>query len=162
MSGTRWLDEREQRAWRAYVTMNARLTERLNRQLQLDSGLSGADFQVLVHLTDLAEGPVRVVEMARELEWEKSRLSHHLARMQRRGLVDRQECPDDARGAFVVLTPQGRQAIEQAAPGHVETVRQLFVDQLTGEELDTLRTIAERVLSRLDAAAPTRPGSGTR
>ena len=95
---------------------------------------------------------MRVGKLAQALQWEKSRLSHHLARMQRRRLVAREDCPDDARGAFIVLTPHGRQAIEHAAPRHVNTVRDLVFDQLTAEELDTLHTIATRVLARLEHA----------
>lgn len=129
--------------------MHTQLTARLNRLLQADSDLSVADFSVLVALTDTEEGHLRYAELADALQWEKSRLSHHIARMARRGLVDRQECPNDARGAFVVLTEEGRHAIEQAAPQHVEAVRALFFDQLSAEQVDTLGAIAERVLDRL-------------
>ncbi|TVT15771.1 MarR family transcriptional regulator [Amycolatopsis acidiphila] len=134
--------------------MQARLTARLGRQLQADSELSHADFAVLVQLTDVPDGRVRVFELARQLQWEKSRLSHHLARMQKRGLVAREECPSDARGAFIVLTAEGRAAIEDAAPRHVETVRRLVFDVLTPEQVETLREISEQVLAKLaeDAA----------
>ncbi|GAA2108413.1 MarR family winged helix-turn-helix transcriptional regulator [Actinomadura alba] len=154
MTDPRWLDERQQCAWRSYLAMHTQLTARLHRRLQEDSGLSLADFDVLVQLTDHPDGRVRILQLARALQWEKSRLSHHLTRMQRRGLITRQECPEDARGAFVVLTPAGRQAIEQAAPQHVETVRDLLFDQLTAEQVDTLHTIAERVLTRLQENTP--------
>lgn len=156
MAEPRWLDEREQSAWRAYLGMNTQLTARLHRQLLADSGLSGADFDVLVQLTDRREARARVLELAEALQWEKSRLSHHLARMQRRGLVTREECPDDARGTLVVLTEDGRRAIERAAPSHVNTVRELLFDQLTPEQVDTLRVIAEQVLARL-VDVPERP-----
>ncbi|HET9258139.1 MAG TPA: MarR family transcriptional regulator [Pseudonocardiaceae bacterium] len=146
----RWLDDREQRAWRAYLAMNAKLSAQLHRQLQADSGLSLADFAVLVQLTDSPEERVRVLELAQALQWEKSRLSHHLARMQRRGLIAREDCPNDARGAFIVLTPQGRDAIERAAPRHVNTVRDLVFDQITTEQVQTLHTIATQVLARLE------------
>ncbi|WP_461143781.1 MarR family winged helix-turn-helix transcriptional regulator [Salinifilum aidingensis] len=132
--------------------MNARLTARLHRQLQADAGLSLSDFDVLVQLTDQNDPRMRIGELAEVLQWEKSRLSHHLARMQRRGLVVREECADDARGAYIALTDAGRAAIEQAAPAHVETVRSLVFDHLTAEEVDTLGTIADRVLERLDPA----------
>jgi DNA-binding MarR family transcriptional regulator len=125
--------------------------------LQADSELSLADFDVLVQLTDVAEARVRVVELARALQWEQSRASHHLARMQKRGLVVREECPEDRRGAFVVLTPAGRRAIEMAAPRHVETVRRLFFDRLTDEQVQTLATISDQILAGLDedeAASP--------
>ncbi len=133
--------------------MHAQLMARLHRQLQNDSGLSLADFDVLVQLTDQPEPRMRVGELGQALQWEKSRLSHHLARMQRRGLVLREDCPDDARGAYIVLTEQGRTAIEQAAPTHVETVRELVFDPLTADEVDTLASIADRILEQLNAPA---------
>ncbi|MEU4570478.1 MarR family winged helix-turn-helix transcriptional regulator [Micromonospora sp. NPDC023956] len=148
---TRWLDDDEQRAWRAYLQMQNRLTAHLGRQLQQDSGLSLADYEVLVALTDADEGRLRPFALQEQLEWEQSRLSHHLSRMQRRGLVDREGCPGDRRGAFVVLTPAGREAIEAAAPGHVATVREFFLDQADREDLRTLERLADRVLRRLDA-----------
>jgi DNA-binding MarR family transcriptional regulator len=148
---THWLDEDEQRAWRGYLAMHAQLANRLHRQLQADSGLSLPDFDVLVALTDREGDRARVGELAATLQWEKSRLSHHLARMQRRGLVAREDCPGDARGAFIVLTDTGRAAIEQAAPAHVATVRDLVFDQLSGEQVAALATITDRVLHRLQA-----------
>jgi DNA-binding MarR family transcriptional regulator len=129
--------------------MQAQLTAQLNRQLQADSELSHSDFSVLVQLTDAPEERVRVFELARALQWEKSRLSHHLARMQRRGLVAREECSSDARGAFIVLTEHGRNAIKDAAPKHVETVRRLVFDALTPEQVDALAAISEQVLAKL-------------
>ena len=168
MDEPRWLDEREQCAWRRYLQMNARLEARLHRQLQTDSGLSLADFDVLVHLTDRPEGRLRVLELADGLQWEKSRLSHHLTRMQKRGLIGREECPQDGRGAFIVLTEDGRRAIEHAAPRHVATVRELFLDQLDDDQVDVLGAIAERVLARLDddpgpsrVSSPPAPSLGT-
>ncbi|SCL23531.1 DNA-binding transcriptional regulator, MarR family [Micromonospora pallida] len=148
---TRWLDDDEQRAWRAYLQMQNRLTARLGRQLQQDSGLSLADYDVLVALTEAAEGRLRPFALQEQLEWEQSRLSHHLSRMQRRGLVDREGCPGDRRGAFVVLTPAGREAIEGAAPGHVAAVREFFLDQFDRDGVATLERLATQVLRRLDA-----------
>ncbi|WDZ83263.1 MarR family winged helix-turn-helix transcriptional regulator [Micromonospora cathayae] len=148
---TRWLDDDEQRAWRSYVQMQARLNAHLGRQLQRDSGLSLADYGVLVQLTEVPEGRLRPFALQERLEWEQSRLSHHLSRMSRRGLVERQECPSDARGAFVAITAAGRAALEAAAPGHVATVRDLFLDQLDRDELRTLERFADRVLRRLAA-----------
>jgi DNA-binding MarR family transcriptional regulator len=150
MSETRWLDETEQRAWRGYLRMQVRLNAQLNRQLQADSELSLADFAVLVNLTDVPDGRVRVLDLARQLQWEQSRTSHQVTRMQKRGLVVREECPADRRGAFVVLTPAGRAAIEAAAPRHVETVRRLVFDALSTEQVAALGAIAEQVHARLD------------
>jgi DNA-binding MarR family transcriptional regulator len=147
---TRWLTDDEQRAWRAFVAMRKQLDTALNRQLQADSDLSLADFEVLVSLTDRPGDRARAYELARDLQWEKSRLSHHLARMRGRGLVAREGCPEDARGSFVSLTERGREAIEQAAPGHVETVRKLLLDHLDAEQVEALREISEGVLQRLE------------
>ena len=147
----RWLDDEEQRAWRSYLRMAGKLSAHLNRQLQAESDLSLADFDVLVHLTDVPERRLRVIELARELEWEKSRLSHHVGRMERRGLVRREECEDDGRGSYIVLTPAGLAAIEGAAPGHVEAVRRVLFDGLTRDQVEALGAVADRVLARLDA-----------
>lgn len=151
MAEPRWLTPDEQCAWRTYLAMSKQLDAALVRQMQTESDLSIADFEVLVQLTDTAEGRVRYAELARGLAWEKSRLSHHIARMQRRGLVARQVCPTDGRGAFVVVTPEGRSAIERAAPRHVETVRELVFDRLSADEIAQLRAIAGRVLDGLPA-----------
>ncbi len=137
--------------------MNAQLTARMHRDLQAESGLSLADFDVMVRLTDHPEPRLRFFELAEALQWEKSRLSHHLARMEKRGLVIRESCPDDARGHLVSLTKLGRVAIEGAAPTHVEKVRDLVFDHLDENQVDTLAAIANVVLQRLDAprASPT-------
>ena len=149
----RWLDETEQRAWRAFVAMQGRLTAALHRQLQVDAGMSIADYEVLVNLTEAPGGRLRPYELQRRLLWEQSRVSHHLVRMQRRGLVDREACDDDGRGAFVVVTAAGRAALEAAAPGHVAAVRRLFFDDLTPEEVALVERLASRVVERVDAAA---------
>jgi DNA-binding MarR family transcriptional regulator len=157
VTSTQWLDEREQRAWRTFNRMQGKLAARLNRQLQADSGLSLADYEVLVHLTDNPDGRLRPFELQRVMHWEQSRLSHHLGRMQRRGLVGREECTADGRGAFIVVTDAGRRAIEAAAPGHVETVRRLFLDGLTGEDLVALERLSTQVLDRLNASTQDAP-----
>jgi DNA-binding MarR family transcriptional regulator len=153
---SRWLTEDEQRAWRGLVQMTAQLNARMNRQLLQEYGVSLADYEVLVVLSEAAEGRCRVFEIASALAWEQSRVSHQLARMQRRGLVDRQECPTDARGAFVVLTAAGRAAIERAAPAHVDTVRQLVFDGIAPGELAALTVLTSRVLGRLEITQPAR------
>jgi DNA-binding MarR family transcriptional regulator len=149
-SDVRWLTAEEERVWRRWLTLNARLSATLQRELQNDAGLSMPDFEVLVHLTDSPAGRVRVTDLARLLQWERSRVSHHVTRMESRRLVQRVECAEDGRGAFVVITPQGRAAIEQAAPGHVNTVRRLVFDALSPEEIDALATIINKALAQLD------------
>jgi DNA-binding MarR family transcriptional regulator len=146
----RWLSDTEQRAWRAYLSMQARLGAALHRRMQAGTGLSMADFDVLVALTDRRDERVRVVELAEALQWEKSRLSHHLTRMERRGLLARVECPDDGRGAEIVLTDEGWAAIERAAPAHVEDVRELVFDPLDDDQVAALEAIARAVCARID------------
>ena len=150
---TRWLTEEEQRAWRGLLRMTAQLNARANRQLLQEYGISLADYEVLVALSEAPEGQLRVFEVADALAWEQSRVSHQLARMQRRGLITREDCATDARGAFAVLTTAGRAAIEQAAPAHVEQVRQLVFDELSHEQVSALTEITTRVLDRLAETA---------
>jgi len=147
-----WLDEREQQLWRRWLRLSTELPYRLHRELQSDAALSLPDFEVLVQLTEAPEPRLRVSELATALAWEKSRTSHHVTRMQGRGLVARQNCDDDARGAFVVLTPQGRRAIESAAPGHAHAVRRLLLDALSPADAARLSAILGRVLAHLDDA----------
>jgi DNA-binding MarR family transcriptional regulator len=149
----RWLDATEQRAWRAWLDAHALLSARLNKELQATSGLSLSDYDVLVHLTDVPEGRLRSFELGDALQWEKSRVSRQVARMAERGLVAKEPSPEDGRGAYVVLTPAGRKAIEEAAPEHVELVRRLLFDGLTADQVRTLETIAGSVVRRLDAPA---------
>lgn len=148
----RWLDDDEQRVWRAYLDMHAKLSAQLSREMQDESGLSIADFSVLVQLSEHPDGRLRVLELARGLRWEKSRLSHQLTRMQQRGLIERSSCSEDRRGAWIRLTAAGRAAVAAAAPRHVDSVRRYLFDELRPEQLDALGAIAGIVIDRLDAA----------
>ena len=150
MTEPRWLSESEQHAWRSYLHMQARLSASINRQLQTESNLSLADFDVLVQLTDVPDGRLRPFQLGRAVHWEKSRLSHHVARMERRGLVSRDECSDDGRGAFVVITESGRRAMEEAAPRHVEAVRRMVFDGLSEAQVEALGQISRHVLARIE------------
>ena len=152
MGEVRWLDGREERAWRTLQHMQLRLSGRLAAGVAATSELSYADYLVLVALSDRADGRARLFELAEVLGWEKSRISHQVARMTGRGLLRKERCTDDRRGAFVVATEQGRKAIEAAAPQHVAMVRRLFIDPLTPSELDAVTSAAEKVLAVLDRA----------
>ncbi|MGN9787799.1 MarR family winged helix-turn-helix transcriptional regulator [Nonomuraea sp. ZG12] len=143
-----WLNDDEQHMWRQWMALNAELLATLNREMQADAGLSNPDFQVLVVLTESAEGRIRITDLAKSLQWERSRVSHHVARMEKRDLVSRLGCPEDGRGAFVRITEAGRAAIEHAAPGHVRAVRHLVFDALTTEEVSQLDEIFHRLRSR--------------
>ena len=142
-----WLSAEQQELWRGYLTMVGRLDAEMNRQLQRDCGLSLADYDVLVQLSE--HGSMRVFELASALSWEQSRLSHQLRRMRERGLVARRGSSQDRRGASVFLTSRGRAALAAAAPGHAELVRALVFDGMTVGELRALRSLTSRVLSRL-------------
>ncbi len=152
MDDTRWLTPREQRAWRGLQLMQLRLEGALARQLSAGSGLSYPDYLVLVALTDAPDGRLRLFELGAILGWEKSRLSHHVSRMADRGLVAKERCGSDRRGAEVVVTATGRREIAAAAPGHVETVRRLFIDRLTPEQLDAIADVSDSILAGFDEA----------
>lgn len=162
MSDVRWLTDREERAWRALQFMQMRLEGELARQLTADSGLSYPDYLVLVALTDRPHGRMRLFELAGVLGWEKSRASHHIGRMVERGLVKKQKCDSDRRGFHVVVTARGRRDLEAAAPGHVATVRRIFVDRLAPGQLDALGDAAEAVLSGFDQPADDQRDGGVR
>lgn len=156
---TNWLTDDEQRAWRGLLAMTAQLNAQLARQLQEEHGLSYADYDVLARLSDPPPEGWRARDLEASLSWEQSRLSHQLSRMQKRGLVERGECPSDRRGATFAITPAGRAAIEQAAPGHVAAVRRLLFDHLDADDVARLDELTTRVISRLsdpgeDAARP--------
>ncbi|MFD8008125.1 MarR family winged helix-turn-helix transcriptional regulator [Streptomyces mirabilis] len=150
MKQPHWLTPDEQEAWRSFIRLQDKLIGRLARGLQTESKLSAADYTVLVNLTDAPAGRLRFLDLAKTVEWEKSRMSHHIARMTKRGLVTREECADDGRGAFVVITQTGRDAITTAAPLHVRAVRRLFIDPLTPEELITFAQLSKRLLEQLE------------
>lgn len=154
-ASVRWLNEDEHRAWRNFSLMQLQLFAMLGRELSTD-GLSLPDYLVLAHLGSLPDERARMIELGHDLGWEKSRVSHHITRMEQRGLVERVKCPTDQRGWFVTPTDAGRAAIALAAPRHVGVVRQHFIDLLDEEQLATLDAISQTVLSNLpqDRSAP--------
>ena len=149
MAKPRWLDQRQQHVWQAYLHMNQSLFSALEDQLASDAGLSGADYKVLHPLSQEPDGLLRAREICTEIGWDRSRLSHHVTRMEKRGLVTREECAEDARGLMVRLTPAGRKAIEDAAPNHADAVRRAFFDLISNKELETLASVFDRVLDNL-------------
>lgn len=148
MSST-WLTADEQRAWRTYLRMSSLLPAQLNRQLQRDSGLTLPEYEVLVQLSEATGRQLRPYQICEALNWEQSRLSHQLTRMQHRGLIGRRECESDGRGAFVVLTETGAQAIRSAAPGHVAAVRQLIFERLTADQMAAFEQACAAVVEAL-------------
>jgi DNA-binding MarR family transcriptional regulator len=145
----RWLNEAEMAAWGGFLTMRSKLLSHLARELQRQTGLSEADYDVLVALSEAPAGRFRLGELGERLDWEKSRLSKQISRMTARGLVTREDCTTDSRGAFAVLTKAGRRAIEAAAPIHVALVRKWFIEALTPAELEAMTAISASVIDRL-------------
>jgi DNA-binding MarR family transcriptional regulator len=149
----KWLDSREDRAWRAFLHAHHQLSVRLNRLLFQDSGMTDADYKVLAVLSEHPTDRMPAQELCGILQWEKSRLSHQLRGMENLGLIVRKPNPADARSVMVCLLPAGRRSIEDAAPSHVRNVRRHFVDLFTAAELDTFADLNDRVLRHL-AEAP--------
>jgi DNA-binding MarR family transcriptional regulator len=146
----RALTDRQQTAWDSYQRMRARLAGRLGRELARQTGLSEADFEVLSHLAETPHAPVRALALRCGLEWEKSRLSHQLRRMEERGLVTREPCVEDSRGFVVRITAEGRRLAEAGRQVYEGAVRRYVCDALTPEQLNALGEIADAVLAGLD------------
>jgi DNA-binding MarR family transcriptional regulator len=144
-----WLSDDEQRAWRTYLRMSSLLPAALNRELQLDSGLTLPEYEVLVQLSETPQQRLRPFQICEALNWEQSRLSHQLTRMERRGLVSRQECAADGRGAFIGLTAAGADAIGAAAARHVAAVRRLIFDRLSDAQRAAFEEACAAVVTAL-------------
>lgn len=142
---TRWLSEDEQRAWRAWIAASNTLNHRLSADLQSQHGLTLADYEILVQLSENPDRKLRMSELAEATLASRSKLSHQVDRLVKRGLVERQECEFDKRGAFATLTDLGWEAIVAAAPDHVESVRSYLVDVLTPQEFNALGRACRKV-----------------
>jgi DNA-binding MarR family transcriptional regulator len=145
----RWLNPREDRAWRAFKHAGYQLDVRLGRHLLQDSALTQADYEVLAVLSGHRADRMPARELCATLIWEKSRLSHQIRGMEQRGLIAREPNPDDARSVVIRLMPAGRRAIADAAPAHVDQVRHHLIELFTPAELETLASLNERVLRHL-------------
>lgn len=145
----RWLSDGEQRAWRAWIASSQLLLDRLSRDIQEQHGLTMADYEILVRLSESADHRVRMSELADQTLASRSRLSHQIDRMEKRGFVSREQCADDKRGQFAVLTESGWQTLVAAAPDHVESVRTHLVDVLTPAEFAELGAACEKILGEL-------------
>jgi DNA-binding MarR family transcriptional regulator len=147
-----WLDRDEQRAWLAYIRVQLRLTYEMNRQLLADGGMSLPDYDVLTALS-VADGErMQITVLAAQIGWERSRVSHHVRRMSARGLVSCGLSATDRRVTEVTLTSRGRQALQEAAPGHVDLVRRLFFgglpDGLVGPLSEALESVYANIIKQ--------------
>src|SRR4030088_1505381 len=141
MAKPRWLDEREAHLWRSWLRLNQDLLSVLEEQISREGGLSGADYAVLVPLSAAPDGMLRARELGREILWDRSRLSHQLGRMEKRGLLARGESEEDA--------PRGARR-GGGARGRAPPPRRYFFDHLSNKEVDQLATVIDRVLANLD------------
>ena len=143
---TRWLDEEQQKTWRAYLSATTALQAGLDAQLQAEAGMPHTYYEVLVRLSEAPGRRLRMSALADAAGSSRSRLSHAVAQLESHGWVRREQCPADRRGQVAVLTDDGSAALARAAPGHVEQVRRLLIDRLTTEQLRALRAICEAIL----------------
>jgi DNA-binding MarR family transcriptional regulator len=146
MSDTRWLTEDEQHAWRSFIEGVRSLLDVLDRQLQADSGIPHAYYEILIPLSEVEGHTMRMSELADVTRSSRSRLSHAVARLEERGWVERADCPTDKRGQLAMLTDAGFAVVAAAAPGHVAAVRQYLIDQLTAEQLGAIGEVGEVML----------------
>ena len=134
----RWLTDEQQRSWRAFLLGSARLTEALTRQLESEAGVSLSEYEILVRLSEVPGRTLRMSDLAASLVHSRSRLTHTVSRLERRGLVRRENCLDDGRGVNCVMTDEGFALLDAAAPGHVRAVRAHLVDVLDDDQLRAL------------------------
>ncbi len=147
---SRWLDPTEERVWRRYRRMVTLLESRLATELTDATGLSMADYTVLSYLAEVEDRRWRITAMAEHMQWSQSRLSHHLVRMERRGLVTRSQAESDGRGSVVTLTRSGLRAIAAASPIHMAGVRKHMIDRLAPAQLAALADAIDSVLAPLE------------
>jgi DNA-binding MarR family transcriptional regulator len=158
MTEPRWLTPAEQTAWRSFIEGSRALVDALDRQLQVDSALPHAYFEVLVPLSEAPDRALRMSELAEQTRSSRSRLSHAVSRLEERGWVRRVDCPTDKRGQLAVLTDEGMDVMRAAAPGHVAAVRKYLIDRLTPEQMKVLGEIGEVMLaSTSECTLPSRP-----
>jgi DNA-binding MarR family transcriptional regulator len=137
-------------SWRAFIEISERMRGAIGSRLQSDSGLSSGDYAVLLSLSEATDRRVRSSELAATIGWERSRLSHHLGRMEQRGLINRDNCLTDSRGAEVVLTAEGAAAFRRASGPHLHAIQELFVSALTAEQLAAVAEISATLSSHLE------------
>jgi len=154
---TRWLNAEQQKHWRDYIAATTLLQERLSRELQAAHGLTMADYEILVRLSEAPGRSLRMSLLAENTLASRSRLSHQVDRLEKAGFVVREACEEDRRGANAVMTDRGWEVLVAAAPTHVSGVRAHLVDQLTPEEFAALGDACAKVAEHLQS--PERVGT---
>ena len=153
MAADEELSDQDWAVWRDFMTMSSQLSRELDRRLQSDAGISHADYSVLLMLQQSSDHRVRTGELAELLAWEKSRVSHQVARMEARDLVERSECDTDGRGTWIAPTAEGRRVLLGAMRNHNRTIRELFFDALREEQRAAIGDASIHVLDKLSPEA---------
>jgi DNA-binding MarR family transcriptional regulator len=153
-SGTRWLSADEQVMWRAFFGACRAFYAAIDAQLQRDTGIPLAYYEILVQLSEAPERTLRMTQLAEAASASKSRVSHAVARLEDKGWIRRRDCPTDRRGQLAELTDEGYAVLVAAAPGHVEQVRRTLFDPLTPEQVDQLQAISQAILATVGNPPP--------
>ena len=153
MPETRWLTPPQQRDWRAFVDGSVRLLDVLDQSLKTGHGLSMAEYEILVRLSEAPDKKLRMAQLAAEASHSRSRLSHTCTRLESKGLVRRETCPSDKRGVLAHLTDEGFSALERASHDHVNTVRDFFIDAVDPTDLEAIGRSFSAIIVRVDKAA---------
>jgi DNA-binding MarR family transcriptional regulator len=148
---TRWLSPKEQRAWRAYLAATHLLEDAIDRQLQQDAGMPHLYYSILANLSEAPEQRLRMTDLAQRSKITRSRLTYAVTRLEKDGLLRRENCRWDKRGSIAALTEEGRAVLERIAPGHVELVRASLFDQLTEEQVEQLEEISTAIARALES-----------
>lgn len=162
MTTPRWLTDEEQQLWRLILAATRKMDRTLDETLQADHELTSSEYSVLVSLSEAGDREMRLRDLCIALEWDRSRTSHQITRMDKKGLVSKVKCEGDARGVIVELTPEGERRLKQAVPAHVETVRRLVFDPMGPEQADVLRDYLTAALNSgaCDALGRAEPRDG--
>jgi DNA-binding MarR family transcriptional regulator len=148
-----WLDEAEMRAWVNFLGASALLERQVDRQLKRDAGLTHVQYEVLVRLAAVPAGEMHMHELAAAVWSSKSGVTYQVTQLEREGLVTRRPCEHTERGVHAAITDAGRRKLEQAAPGHVALVRELFIDVLTPHEQQVLSDALSKIGRRQDSVS---------
>ncbi|WP_409495712.1 MarR family winged helix-turn-helix transcriptional regulator [Amycolatopsis sp. cmx-11-12] len=147
---TNWLEADQQRDWRAFIEGSVRFVDLLDRRLREQHGLSLAEYELLVRLSEADGHSMRMADLAKSAYYSRSRLSHRVSGLETRGLVRRESAAEDGRGVSALLTEAGHETLRRAAPDNLRTVREHFVDVIEPEDLRAVGRAMTAVTRRLD------------
>jgi len=151
-SGTRWLDEEQQHAWRALIMGMTLLTDRLDDELREHHDISLGEYEILVRLSEREGRRMRMAQLADSLAHSRSRVTHTVSRMEKAGWVVRSQTPDDGRGVYATMTPAGLELLDAASHTHVRGVRAHLLDMVAPEDFlavgRVMDTVADQLVSR--------------